>query len=755
MKLSLSLIQSFLPPLDLPPAEIGEILTLLGIELDKIENETPSFAKVVVGEVLEVKKHPDAKNLQVAQVSDGKETFTVVCGDPKCRQGMKVAFAKLGAILTDKDGKQRQIEKMTIRGVESFGMLCSSSELHISSESDQILDLPHDTETGKGVAKLLWDPVLELSLTPNLGHAMSALGIARELSAALKLPIEHPEVIVRTGSLDKRVVVHDFSLCPRYMCCVIENVKVGPSPFWLKQQLGACGQKSVNNIVDVTNYIMMKVGQPMHAFDYDRLHSKTLEIDVADEQDSFVCLNDQEVTIPKGALLIKDGDTPVAIAGVIGGKESAVTEKTRTVLLEAACFEPISVRSTSRKMDLRTESSQRFEKGVDSVGVEQALFEAAELIEGKWVGYIDATQGPFEPKEIEYRPIFINQILGTKLSDTEIIEIFKRLGFHATSERVKVPLFRTDINEEIDLVEEVGRIYGYNNIEKNNPKCTISEIPNDPMFVFENELRRTLIGMGLFEYLTCDLISRKLAEISKEVTLESMHFLKTHYAKTEEYSILRTSLLLGLLKVVQGNLAQKDLNLAGFEIGRIHFMQKKPVEIPSLGILLTGKANETHWSVKSRNFDFFDLKGIIENLTENHFIPSNHMSFHPGRQADIHIGDLTVGSLGEVHPRLLEKFDIEQRVYYAELNLEHLMHLQNKHLKISPLPQFPASERDWTISLPLRFSIDQILQKIKEENSSLLERTEVIDLYTPEGEEVKNVTLRLTYRDPLKTISFK
>lgn len=755
MKLPLSLVQDFLPPLDIPPVKIGEVLTLLGIELDKIHNETPSFAKVVVGEVLEIKKHPDAKNLQVAQVSDGKETFTVVCGDPNCREGMKTAFAKLGAILTDQDGKQRQIEKTTIRGIESFGMLCSGSELHVSSESDQIMDLPSDLQTGEDVAKLLWDPVLELSLTPNLGHAMSALGVARELSAALQLPIERPEVFARTGAIDKKVIVHDYSLCPRYMCCLIENVKVGPSPFWLKAQLEACGQKSINNIVDVTNYICMKVGQPMHAFDYDKLHSKTLEIDVAETQDTFMCLDDTEVTIPKGALLIKDGSRPVAIAGVMGSKDSAVTEKTKTVLLEAACFEPISVRSTSRKMGLRTESSQRFEKGVDPVGVEQALFEAAELIEGKWIGYVDVNKGPFEHKEIPYRSTFINQILGTKLSCTEMIEIFKRLGFEATIERVRVPLFRTDIHKEIDLVEEVARIYGYNNIEKKDPKCTISEIPNNPMFVFENEIRETMIGMGLFEYLTCDLISPKLAEISREVTPESMHFLKARYAKSEEYSILRTSLLPGLLEVAKGNLSKKNSNLAGFEIGRIHFMQKKPVEIPNLAVLLTGKAEEAHWSAKARNFDFFDLKGIIENLVKGcHFVSSEHMTFHPKRQADIHVEEVIVGSLGEIHPTLLEKFDIEQRTYYAELNMMHLLNLKDKHLLVAPLPQFPASDRDWTITLPLKFPIHQILKKIKEEDFPLLEQADLIDLYTPVDGDVKNATFRFIYRDALKTISF-
>ncbi len=486
MKLPLSLIQSFIQLNSLPPVKIGEILTLLGIEVDRIENAQPSFAKVIVGEIVQVKKHPEAKNLCIAEVNDGQKTHTVVCGDLNCKAGMKTAFAPIGAVLTDADGKQRRIEKALIRNVESHGMLCTGAELHISEESEKILDLPAEVKPGEDIAHLYWDPVFEFSLTPNLGHCMSALGIARELSAALKIPIEKPEIVLSQGKADLRIVIQNSDLCPRYMYCVIEQVKVGPSPFWLKRQLEACGQKSINNIVDITNYIMMKTGQPLHAFDADLLEGKTLEVSLSKSPQSFLGLDDIERTIPENTLLIRDSKKPIAIAGVIGGKNSAVSSKTTKVLLEAACFDPATVRAASKKLGLRTESAQRFEKGVDPTNTAAALFEAAQLMGARSTGYADVNTGPFEPKVIHYRTSRINQILGTKLSETEIEEIFERLHFQAKNGKAKIPLYRADLNCEIDLVEEVARIYGYNNIEKKLPLISTSQIAHDPIFLFEN-----------------------------------------------------------------------------------------------------------------------------------------------------------------------------------------------------------------------------------------------------------------------------
>jgi len=750
MKIPLSLIKSFLD-IDLPLAKIGEILTLAGIEVDRIENEVPHFAGVVAADVLSVKRHPDAKTLQIAEVADGKQTLQIVCAAPNCRAGIKVALARIGAIVKD-----LRIDKGTIRGVDSFGMLCSASELGLyENDEGKILELPSDIKTGQDLVSVLWDPVFELSLTPNLGHCMSALGIARELAANLHKSIKLKEPSLKESALDKQVHVRDFKLSPRYMCLKIEKVSVTPSPFWLKAKLEACGQKSINNVVDTTNYIMMKTGQPLHAFDYDLLEGNTLDIGPAKHPCKFLGLDGIERDVPAGTLLISDAKKPVAIAGVMGGANSAVSDKTTCILLESAHFDPASVRSTARKIGLRSESAQRFEKGVDPLGVARAIHEAAQLIGGSPKGWVDLKKETFGPKKIAYRSNRVNQLLGTKLSNAEMEEIFSRLGFKTKNGEVEVPLYRFDVNEEIDLVEEVARIYGYNNIEKAIPRCSISQVPNDPVFLFENEMRKRLTGLGLSEFLNCDLIGPKLAEVARMIAPPSMEFLEAAYSKSEEYSILRTSLLPGLLQSIKTNLDRKNQTIAAFEIGRIHFMQKEQVvEIPMGAMILSGKANPAHWSHKVADFDYFDLKGMVENLMAASFVPSHQMAFHPGRQADIRINDLIIGSLGEVHPALLEKFDIGQRVYYAELNLLSLKSHQKTHLGMKPLAQFPASERDWTLPLDAKLPIADVFRAIHGFQSPLLERVELIDLYIP-TDAIKNATFRFTYRDPLKTISFE
>jgi len=776
MKLPLSLIQSFIN-IDLPVQKISEILTLLGIEVDRIHNEFPSFANVVVGEVLSARPHPDADKLKVAEVSDGVHRYTVVCAAPNCRAGIKTAFAKPGALITDSDGLQRKIEKSSLRGVHSDGMLCSASELHLFEEPDRILELPHEMETGKDLSSLLWDPVFEISLTPNLGHCMSALGIARELAAALQKLIHHPKTaLVENPKIhlqDKiEVAVQDVKLCPRYMCRLIEGVKIGPSPFWLKRYLEDCGMKSINNAVDATNFIMIKYGQPLHAFDFNKIEGKTIHVAAASKTQKFLGLDGIEREIPQGTLLISDTRKPIAIAGVLGGENSAVSSDTTALLIEAAYFDPMAVRIGSKKSGVRTESSQRFEKGIDPAGIKEALDAACQILldvcHGTLAkGTIDEKKHPLAPKELLCRTDRINQLLGTKISQTEIEEIFQRLGFKVHNIgngklRVEVPLYRSDVNEEIDLVEETARIYGYNNIEKRPALCTNSQIPHDWAYLFEKECRKRLVALGLQEFLNCDLISPKLADISHEIKAPHIAFLHTLHSKSEEYSVLRATLLPGLLQVAKGNIDQKNQTIHAFEIGRIHFLQnEKVIEIPMAAILLTGKTEPSNWSQKSRDVDFFDLKGILENLLESLNVkgciyqPSQHLSFHPGRQANLVVDGLTIGSFGEVHPSLLEKFDIKQRVIYAEINLEDLAARRKAIARMAPIPSFPASDRDWTIPLPLAMPIQSIFDAIHSMGSNLLEKVELIDLYTPENGSQKNATFRFTYRDKLKTIAFE
>ena len=774
MRIALSLLKPFIR-LDLPLQKISETLTLLGIEVDALINEHPSFSQVVVAEILSARKHPNAEKLTIAEVSDGAGKFQVVCAAENCRAGIKTAYAKVGSTITDSDDKHRRIEKAALRGVDSHGMLCSASDLRIWDDASGILELPMEWENGRDLAPLLWDPILEVSLTPNLGHCLSALGIARELGAALQLPIHLPKIALAEKGLPRLeekidAIVRDESLCPRYMCRLIEGVKISPSPFWLERELRSSGLKPINNAVDVANYIMIKLGQPLHAFDWDLIEGHTLEIGAADRAHKFVGLDGVEREISPGTLLISDAKKPVAVAGVIGGENSAVNPGTRSILLEAAFFDPMTIRRGAKRMGLRTDSAIRFEKGVDPNGVEAALDEAAHLIAeicgGRIAaGKIDLKKGTFPPKRIRCRADRINHLLGTKLSQTEVEEIFHRLAFKTSSLDngaidVDVPAYRFDVVEEIDLVEEAARIYGYNNIEKAISRSIVSEIPADPVYLFERTFRNRCVGLGLQEFLSSDLISPKLADLALEFAGPQTSLLRAIHAKTEEYSILRPSLLPGFLQAAKGNIDQKNQTISAFEIGRIHFLQQgEVVEIPTAALLLTGKSAPAHWSYKSEEVDFYDLKGLLETLFEGlkigrvAFEPSERLSFHPGRQANILSGNLIVGSLGEIHPAILAKLDIKQRIFFAEANLQHLMKLHISRVQMAPIPQFPSSERDWTVSLSLSTLIETLFESIRAVSSPLLEKVELIDLYQPEHAAQRNATLRFTYRDPIKTIS--
>ena len=769
MKLPISLLKAFLP-FDLPLSQIAETLTLLGIEVDAIHHENPPFHGVVAAEVLSTQPHRDAEKLQIAQVSDGKETYQIVCGAANCRAGLKTALAKIGATLTDGNGHSFSIKAAKLRGVESFGMLCSLHELLGSGDAGGIVELGEDVSIGQDLVSYLWDPVLELSLTPNLGYCLSARGLARELSASLNLPLRpssHKKFSIEGGK-GLQVSVKDAALCSRYMGQMIEGVKIGPSPMWLKLALEAANLRPINNAVDITNYILLKWGQPMHAFDADLLEGH-LHVEPSKEDFSFVCLDDVERKVPKGTLLISDDKQPVALAGIMGGACCAVSEQTQRIFLEAAFFDPKTIQSASKKIGLRSESSLRFEKGIDPNSVKEALDEASELFlslcGGRLSGSaVDTHPEAFAPKEISCRAERVNKVLGSQISMHEIEEIFHRLLFKTkklTSDAwiVSVPIYRFDIAEEIDLVEEVARIYGYNAIEKKPSLYKATSISHDSFFLFERKLRTRLISLGLQEVVTADLISPKLASLAVEARLPHVQFLEVRHAKSEDFSILRPSLLPSLLQVVQYNLDQKNQSLAGFEIGHIYSEEKEQKkELPMAALFFTGKSTPHHWDQKPVEVDFYDVKGVLENLFEALHIedvfykPSSHPSFHPGRQASIYWKDLAIGSFGEVHPALLAPLDIKQRVFFAEISLESLVAHESSHPIMRPIPQFPSSERDWTIPLPKGASVQPIFDALTSLSIPLLEKTELIDLFIS---ETQNVTLRFTYRDPLKTVSFE
>ncbi|MBS0648707.1 MAG: phenylalanine--tRNA ligase subunit beta [Verrucomicrobia bacterium] len=773
MKVPLSWLKDFLP-LAATPQEIAETLTLLGIEVEKITGMTTSFTGIVVGKVLQAEQHPNADRLRVARVTDGMQEYQVVCGAPNCREGIFVAFARVGAELTDEEGKKWKIKKSKLRDVESEGMLCASSELQLSEESDgKIIELSSDLPLGSDLSQHVNDPVFDISLTPNLGHALSVLGIARELAAAYKTRARRPASHLKeTGSKKMVVEVADPRLCPRYACRIMTQIKVGPSPDWLQKRLLACGLRPINNIVDIGNYVMWELGQPLHIFDLDKIDQKIV-VAPANRPLSLETLDGQKREIPPQTLLIQDSEKPLALAGIMGGSSSAATEKTTNILIESAVFDAGSIRKTSRLLDLKTDASYRFDRGIDGGNVVHALNRAAELIEqiagGEIHPLVDIKQQDFVPRVIACRLERLKQILGFSLSLGEAAALFERLEMQVktTSQdllEVAVPTYRNDLQQEIDLIEEAARLFGYNNIPRGRPSYTGSTLPDAPIYRLEKETRSLLLEQGLQECITCDLISPALAQLTMEKGLPENSTIHVLHPRSVDQSTLRTSLLGGLLQTVKHNLNHQIDTMAAFEVGRIHFREKNELQEASCaGIILTGKTRPHHFDRKPHDVDFYDLKALLENLCESlrlarySFEPSHLDTLHPWRQIKVKSGDITIGVMGEIHPELLLKLDIQQRVYFAELNLHEILPLKKKARLFSELAAFPSSERDWTLTLKENVPIATVLQAMERTKSPFLEHFYLLDLYTSDqlGKDRKNVTFRFRYRDPAKTMSFE
>lgn len=755
------------------PEEISRMLTMAGLEVESLEKLTMPFSGVVVGRIRSVEKHPNADKLVVLRVDDGKAEQQVVCGATNCRVGMLVAWAQPGARV-----KELQIKVATLRGVESAGMLCSADELGFAGEYEGILALPGTFNEGADLATLFSDWLLDIAITPNLGHCASVRGIARELSAIAEVPYNTllPSVKWKESgpSIDNQVAVTvlDRERCPRYACRLIRGLKVAESPQWLRHRLELCGVRSVNNVVDATNYVLFELGHPLHAFDFDKVQGREIVVRLAREGESLTTLDGKQRILNEDSLLICDDQVPLALAGVMGGLDSEVGANTVNVLLESAYFQPSAVRRSSKKLGLQSEGSRRFERGADPNAVLEALDRVTalicELAGGEVVpGVIDTHPEPFPHREMTCRVGRVNAILGHHLAVGEIENVFKRLGFPYTWDKreafhVQVPSYRNDIQGEIDLIEEVARIYGYDNITRQRGYYHVSALRHAPIFLFERKVRTRLLASGLQELLTCDLIGPTLLKAVREGAADrdpgTVHLLNPI---SIEQSVLRQSLLPGLLQVVKFNIDRRNTDVSGFEVGRIHYRQEEQFrEESTAALIMTGKERPGHWDRKPGQTDFFTMKGVVEDLLEGlglvdvAFSKSELKSLHPGRQAEILVSSREVGILGEVHPEVLQRMGITQRVYFAELNLHKLFTVQRPQPRMEELPLYPGSERDWTVTLPTSLSLQAVLQPIHEAASPLLESVEVIDLYRGERvvEGCQNVTLRFTYRDRKKTL---
>lgn len=773
MQFSLRSLQKFFKT-SLLSKDLERILTEAGLEVDAVEKKAPSFDGVLVAKVLSKDPHPNADKLCVATVSDGEKEYQVVCGASNCKKNLITAFAPIGATLTDSSGKTFTLKVSKLRGVESFGMLLSAEELGLDEKSEGIIELTDDYKIGQLLAPYFEDEILEISFTPNLGHAMSHLGIAREISALLnepyKIPLFPKPELSSFKTQDKvQVQIENEEDCFSYGCLLIKNVKITESPLWLKAHLASIGVKSINHVVDVTNYILHEIGHPMHAFDFDQIEGAHICVRRAKEKETILALDGQTYHVPKDSLLIYDAKKPIAIAGVMGGQNTQVTFETKNILLEAAHFEPSLIRKTSKKLNLYTESSKHFERGVDGQNVLKALWRAASLISSMGEGEVSKETlikevAKKSPKVISCSLKKINQLLGTHLKAGEIVHILERLECEVEESNhlfsVQPPSYRHDLNIDVDLIEEIARVHGLDHIQSSKTSFAFTKQEDSLTYQTEQKLHTLLLQEGLQEVITCDLVSPEMNQIngSENLQISALNYM------SKEQSTLRTSLLANHLQVLKHNQDHQNPDVHIYEIGKVYRLNGELFEEKThIMISLMGNQAPYHYSNKENDLDFFHLKGILENVLSSitalpfTFKKSQADYLHPGIQAEILSENRYVGICGELHPSFLRKAGLKKTVFVADLELAPIAALSQNIKSFSPISPFPSSERDWTLTCSDNLEIGELFQTIKSLSSPLLKDVFLLDIYRSEkiGAHRKNVTLRFVYRNDKKTISFE
>lgn len=751
--------------------DLADRLTMVGLEIEGIRQQSEFLEKVMTVRLEEIRKHPRADRLHLCKVSDGRKTYRVVCGAPNLEPGITVPLALPGGTLPS----GMTLEETHIRGELSQGMLCSQKELQLGEDASGIWHLPPETPIGVPLAEALGrdDVILEVGITPNRSDCLSIIGIAREIAAICGASLRYPPVSVEEQgpSVDtlSSVTVLDSVGCPRYTARIVEGVRIGPSPAWLRQRLEAVGLRPINNIVDVTNFILMELGQPLHAFDFDRLSEHRIVVRRAKEGERFTTLDGVERTLFDDTLLICDGSGPVAIAGIMGGLDSEITSDTTRVLIESAYFQPQCIRRSSKKLGLRSESSYRFERGIDPDGVLRALDRAAQLMQevggGKIAsGRIDVYPHPIERPVLTLRVARTAQFLGTPIEAPEMAKVLRSIEMDVEpvdSDRLKVipPSFRPDITREVDLSEEVARLIGYDRIPVTYPEVVIHTEPDDPHRRMREEAKGVLKECGFFELITYSFISlqslQKLGLPSDDPRLRPLQLLNP---LTEEQAVMRTSLIPALIQTVRYNFDRQNDDLRVFELSKVFLPRKdnvQPNEAFHLVGALTGKRNPHLLYGGEAEVDYADVKGSVECILDLFHGESVRYAaenlppyLDPAAAATVFFNGEPVGVLGRLHPEIGENFDLKKPVFLFELDFDRLYALGRPRPLYQPLPKFPSVVRDMALIVDEDLPVQEPLDFILKEQEPFLERTEIFDLYrNPQfGAGKKSVGYRLTYR---------
>ncbi|MGN0369722.1 MAG: phenylalanine--tRNA ligase subunit beta [Butyrivibrio sp.] len=781
MNTALSWIKAYVPELSCTAQEYTDAMTLTGTKVEGFECLDADLEKIVVGQVEKIERHPDADKLVVCQVNIGTEIIQIVTGAPNVYEGMKTPVCLDGGrVAGGHDGSKTpggiKIKKGKLRGVISNGMMCSIEELGSSKDfypdapESGLYDMGPDAVVGSDAVEALGlhDVVFEYEITSNRVDCYSVLGIAREAAATFRKPFV-PPVVTKTGNDEDvnsmiKVEVQDTALCPRYCARMVKNIKIGPSPEWMQRRLAASGIRPINNIVDITNYVMEEYGQPMHAYDYDTIADHKIVVRRAKDNETFQTLDGQERTLDSSVLMICDGEKAVGIAGIMGGENSKITDNVKTMLFEAACFDGTNIRLSAKKIGLRTDASGKFEKGLDPYNAEAAINRACQLIEelgaGEVVGgMVDVFPVKPEAKSLPFEPDKYNKLLGTNVSEEEMLSYFKmlELDYDKTTGMIKIPSFRQDLLRSCDLAEEVARFYGYDKIPVTLPSGESTFGKLSYKLTVESVAREVAQFCGFSQAMNYSFESPKafdkllIPEDSKlRETVEIMNPLG------QDFSIMKTQSLNGMLTSLSTNYNRKNKNVRLYEIGNIYIPKSLPLtELPdertqfTLGMYGDG--------------DFFTMKGVVEEFFEKvgmnkklvYDTSSPKTFLHPGRQADIVYNDTVIGYLGEIHPQVADNYNIGERVQIAVIDMPYVVEMSDFDKKYEGIAKFPASTRDISMVVDKDVTVGTLENAIEKKGGKLLENCTLFDIYEGEqvGEGKKSVAFSLVFRAKDRTLA--
>ena len=775
MKVSLNWLKQYVD-VKLPVAEIANRLTLAGIEVKSTDVIGANWEGIIVGKIMELNPHPNADRLHLVSLDLGSRMETVVCGAPNVAVGAKIAYAPVGTKLVDgHTGETAVLKPVKIRGVASNGMCCSEKELGLSENHEGILILPAEMSIGTPLMDIFGDAIFNLEVTPNRPDCLSMIGLAREIAAITGSTLRLPDAVypeTEASIKDKvSVEIQDPDLCPRYCASLIANVKIGESPEWMQKRLISYGMHPINNIVDITNFVMLEYGQPLHAFDYEKIQGKGIIVRRAKSGEKLTSLDGVERALSREMLVIADKERAVAVAGIMGGANSEVTENTTSILLESASFKPTSIHFTGRTLGMHSEACVRFERGISPDMTIPAIKRATQLMVelggGQAAkGIIDVYPGKMERKPIKISTAAVKRTMGLEYSLDQIVSSLTALGFECHADKTtssvaaKAPYWRSDINIPVDVIEEVARIQGYEQIPTTLLAQAIPQQKPAPITALKRRVRNIMVGYGFQELVSFSLTNMDvLTKLSPE--LRKPEPLPVHIANpaSTEQEYLRPTLRAGLLAALTLNKAFSDEGLRLFELGKVYLNRAEnlPDEPDILSGVLCGPRSERWWKGESETMDFFDAKGIVEGLLQQigiaaKFEKSVDENLHPANQAAVTADGKQIGVVGELHPSVKEHFELTQTVYLFEINIPLLLPLIKDKI-YRPIPKFPATVRDIALVVDIGVTHQQILDTMK--GFSLVTDVALFDVYSggqvPAGK--KSMAYRLTFQSPDKTLT--